>query len=85
MTPVLHTRREDGKGMESEEQRKRFASELTWTSTGTSGVEKKLLVADSEANMHEVSILQLEPGAQLPSLREGWGIEVWLPRWRKWM
>ena len=76
MTQALHTRREDGKGMKSEEQRKRFTSELTWTATGTPGVEKKLLVAGNEASMHEVSILRLEPGARLPSLREGWGIEV---------
>ena len=62
--------------MKSEEQRKRFTSELTWTATGTPGVEKKLLVAGDEASMHEVSILRLEPGARLPSIQEGWGIEV---------
>ena len=56
--------------MKSEEQRKRITSELTWTATGTPGVEKKLLVAGNEASMHEVSILRLEPGARLPSLRE---------------
>ena len=78
MTQALHTRREDGKGMESEEQttRKRFTSELTWTATGTPGVENKLLVAGNEASIHEVSILRLESGARLPSLHEGWGIEV---------
>ncbi len=57
-------------------QIKRFASELAWTATGTPGVEKKLLIAGNEANMHEVSILRLEAGARLPSLSEGWGIEV---------
>ncbi len=62
--------------MKPEEQRKRFTSELTWTATGTPGVEKKLLVAGNEAGMHEVSILRLEPGARLASLREGWGVEV---------
>jgi len=62
--------------MKSEEQHKRFTRELTWTATGTPGVEKKLLVAGNEASMHEVSILRLEPGARLPSLPEGWGIEV---------
>ena len=62
--------------MKSEERRKRFTSELNWTATGTPGVEKKLLVAGNEASMHEVSILRLEPGARLPSLHEGWGIEV---------
>ena len=56
--------------MKSEEQRKRFTSELTWTATGTPGVEKKVLVAGDEASMHEVSILRLEPGARLLSLRE---------------
>ncbi len=40
MTQALHTHREDGKGMKSEEQQKRFTSELTWTATGTPGVEK---------------------------------------------
>jgi len=72
----LSTRREDGKDMKPEGQRKRFASELTWAATGTPGVEKKLLVAGNEASMHEVSILRLGPGAQLPPLPEGWGIEV---------
>ncbi len=70
MTQALHTRREDGKGMKAEEQRKRFTSELTWT------VEKKVLVAGNEPSMHEVSILRLEPGARLPSLPDGWGIEA---------
>ncbi len=62
--------------MKSEERRKQFTSELTWTATGTPGVEKKLLVAGNEASKHEVSILRLEPGARMPSLPEGWGIEV---------
>ncbi len=62
--------------MKSDERRKRFASELNWTATGTPGVEKKLLVAGNEAGMLEVSILRLKPGARLPSLHEGWGIEV---------
>jgi len=62
--------------MKPEERRQRFTSELTWTVTGTPGVEKKLLVAGNEPGAHEVSILRLEPGARLPSLREGWGIEV---------
>lgn len=62
--------------MKAEERRKRFTSELTWTATRTLGVQKKLLVAGNEASMHEVSILRLGPGARLPSLREGWGIEV---------
>ena len=62
--------------MKSEEQRKHVASELAWTATGTPGVEKKVLVAGNESGMHEVSILRLEPGARLPPLHEGWGIEV---------
>jgi len=62
--------------MKADEQRKRVTSDLTWTATGTPGVEKKLLVAGNEPSMHEVSILRLEPGARLPSLHEGWGIEV---------
>ena len=62
--------------MKLDKQRKRFTSELTWTPTGTPGVEKKLLVAGNEPSMHEVSILRLEPGARLPSPHEGWGIEV---------
>ncbi len=62
--------------MKSEERRKRLTSELNWTATGTPGVEKKLVVAGNEGGMHEVSILRLEPGARLPSLHEGWGIEV---------
>ena len=62
--------------MKSDEQRKRFASELNWTATETPGVEKKLLFAGNEASMYEVSILRLGPGARLPSLHEGWGIEV---------
>ena len=49
--------------MKSDEQRKRFTSELTWTAMETPGVEKKLLVAGNEADMHELSILRLEPGA----------------------
>ncbi len=62
--------------MKSEERRKRFTSELNWTATGTPGVEKKPVVVGNEASVHEVSILRLEPGARLPSIREGWGIEV---------
>ncbi len=62
--------------MKSEERRKRFTSELNWTATGTPGVEKKPVVVGNEASVHEVSILRLEPGARLPSLHEGWGIEV---------
>jgi anti-sigma factor ChrR (cupin superfamily) len=62
--------------MKSEEQRKCLTSELTWTATGTPGVEKKLIVAGNETRMHEVSILRLASGARLPSLPEGWGIEV---------
>lgn len=62
--------------MKSDEQRKRSTSELTWTATGAPGVEKKLLVAWNEAGMYKVSILRLEPGARLPSLCEGKGIEV---------
>ena len=59
--------------MQTEERRKRFASELEWTATGAPGVEKKLLVAGNESSTHDVSILRLEPGARLPSLHEGWG------------
>ncbi len=62
--------------MKAEEGRKEFTSELTWAATGTPGVEKKLLVAGNEANIHEVSILHSEPGARLPSFPDGWGIEV---------
>ena len=62
--------------MKSEEQRKHFTSELTWTTTQTPGVEKKLLVAGNETDMQEVSILRLAPGARLPLPPEGWGIEV---------
>ena len=63
--------------MNSEEQQKRcFTSELTWTATGAPGVAKKQLVAGNEASTHEVSLLRLGPGARLPALREGWGIEV---------
>ena len=62
--------------MKSEEQRKHVTSELAWTATGTPGVEKKVLVARNESGMHEVSILRLGPGARLPSLHQGWGIEV---------
>ncbi len=51
--------------MKSDERRKRFASELNWTATGTPGVEKKLLVAGNEAGMLEVSILRLKPGARI--------------------
>lgn len=64
------------KDMKSEEQRNILTSELAWTETGTSGVEKKLIVAGNESGMHEVSILRLASGARLPSLPEGWGIEV---------
>ncbi len=62
--------------MRAEERRNQFTSELNWTATGTPGVEKKLVVTGNEANIHEVSILRLEPGARLPSLPDGWGIEV---------
>ena len=63
--------------MKPDKQRKRFTSELTWTPTGTPGVEKKVLVAGNDTRMHEVSILRLAPGARLPSLHhDGWGIEV---------
>ena len=62
--------------MKSDERRKRFTSELNWTETGTPGVERKLVAAGNEAGTHEVSILRLEPGARLPPLHEGWGIEV---------
>ena len=62
--------------MKSEERRKGFTSELNWTATGTPGVEQKLVVARNEAGMYEVSIFRLEPGARLPSLHDGWGIEV---------
>ncbi len=55
---------------------KRFTSELTWTATGTPGVEKKLHVAGNESSMYEVSLLRLAPGSRLPSFREGWGLEV---------
>ena len=55
---------------------KRLASELTWTATGTPGVEKKLHVAGNESSMYEVSLLRLAPGSRLPSFREGWGLEV---------
>ena len=61
---------------EAPRKRKRFTSELTWTATGTPGVEKKVLVAGNDPTMHEVSILRLERGARLPPLHEGWGIEV---------
>ncbi len=64
------------KDMKSEEQREILTSELAWTETGTSGVEKKLIVAGNDSGMHEVSILRLASGARLPSLPEGWGIEV---------
>jgi len=64
------------KDMKSEEQRKILTSELAWTETGTPGVEKKLIIAANESGMHEVSILRLASGARLPSLPEGWGIEV---------
>ena len=62
--------------MKSDDQRKRVTSEPTWTATGTPGVEKKLLVAGSEPSGHEISILRLQPGARLPALHEGWGVEV---------
>ena len=62
--------------MKSEQQRKRVTSELPWTATATPGVEKKVLVDWNELSIHEVSILRLEPGARLPSLRAGWGVEV---------
>ena len=67
---------EDDKGMKSDNQRKRVTSEPTWTATGTPGVEKKLRVAGSEPSGHEISILRLQPGARLPALHEGWGVEV---------
>ncbi len=63
-------------GMKSEEQRIRFTSELTWTSTGTPGVEKKIFVAGDESSTLDISILRLKPGARLPSLHETWGVEV---------
>jgi hypothetical protein len=62
--------------MKSEQRRKRFTSELTWTATGIPGVEKKLVVASNEAGTHEVSILRLGPGTRMASLPAGWGIEV---------
>jgi len=62
--------------MKPEEHRQRFTNELTWRATGTEGVDKKLLVAGSEDSSHEVSILRLQAGAQLPAPPEGWGIEV---------
>ncbi len=61
--------------MESVQRRKLFTRSLAWNTTATPGVEKKILAAN-EASMHEVSILRLEPGARLPPLRDGWGIEV---------
>ena len=62
--------------MKTEEQRKRFTSERTWTAIETPGVEKKLHVTGNEFSMYEVSILRLAPGSRLPSFRDGWGIEV---------
>ena len=65
-----------GRDMKSEEQRNILASELAWSETRTPGVEKKLIIAANESGMHEVSILRLASGARLPSLPEGWGVEV---------
>ncbi|MBN4049516.1 cupin domain-containing protein [bacterium AH-315-N03] len=62
--------------MTPEQRRIRFTSELTWTATGTPGVEKKLLATPNGSSTHEVSIFRLAAGARLPTHQDGWGVEV---------
>lgn len=62
--------------MHHEQRQKHFTTGESWAPTGCPGVERKPLAANSEDAVQEVSLLRLAPGAGLPTLRVGWGIEV---------
>jgi len=51
---------------------------MPWTATGTPGVERKQLAVATNSADYETSLVRLAPGARLPSLPEGWGLEVFV-------
>jgi len=62
--------------MRTEQQRTDSTSERNWTQTDAPGVEEKAILLSGEADTHNVSLLRLQPGARLPTLHKGWGIEL---------
>lgn len=64
--------------MKSEKHLTHETLKMPWTATGARGVERKQLAVGTSSGDYETSLVRLAAGARLPSLPEGWGLEVFV-------